>query len=96
VRLEDMLRSSVACSASVRAGGAADGAFEGAFLSCCFWLAVAQAREGRADAAEATLARAEAAAGELGLFAEEIDARDGSFRGNVPLAAQARYRCRDL
>jgi alpha,alpha-trehalase len=62
------------------------GAFEGAFLPCCFWLAVAQAREGRADAAEATIARAEAAAGELGLFAEEIDARgDGSFLGNVPL-----------
>ncbi|HEV7268008.1 MAG TPA: glycoside hydrolase family 15 protein [Falsiroseomonas sp.] len=50
------------------------GAFEGAFLPCCFWLAAAQAKEGRPAAAEAILDRVEATAGELGLLAEEMDA----------------------
>lgn len=61
------------------------GGFEGAFLPCCFWLAAAQAREGRPEAAEAILDRVEATAGELGLFAEEMDARTGAFLGNTPL-----------
>jgi GH15 family glucan-1,4-alpha-glucosidase len=40
---------------------------------------------GRREAAEVTMARAEALAGELGLFAEEVDARSRTFRGNTPL-----------
>lgn len=61
------------------------GEFEGAFLPCTFWLATAYAKAGKPDAAEAILVRAEAVAGELGLFAEEIDAVNGGFLGNTPL-----------
>jgi len=61
------------------------GEFEGAFLPCCFWLAIAHAKDGRPEAAEAILARVEATAGELGLLAEEMDARTGAFLGNTPL-----------
>ena len=61
------------------------GEFEGAFLPVTFWFAHALAKVGRADQAEAILKRCEAMAGELGLFAEEIDARRQIFLGNTPL-----------
>ena len=61
------------------------GEFEGAFLPCTFWLAAARARAGQTDRAEAILGRADALAGDLGLFAEEVDARSGAFLGNTPL-----------
>ncbi len=61
------------------------GQFEGAFLPCMFWLATTYAKAGRSDMAEAILAHTGAAAGELGLFAEEIDAQSGAFLGNTPL-----------
>ncbi|MDP9366777.1 MAG: glycoside hydrolase family 15 protein [Chloroflexota bacterium] len=61
------------------------GEFEGAFLPCTFWLVTTYARAGRLAEAERILARAEANAGELGLFAEEVDARSGQFLGNHPL-----------
>ncbi|MBA3753477.1 MAG: glycoside hydrolase family 15 protein [Nitrospira sp.] len=61
------------------------GDFEGAFLPCTFWLATTYAMAGRADEAEAILNRAETYAGALGLFAEEVDPRSGSFLGNSPL-----------
>jgi GH15 family glucan-1,4-alpha-glucosidase len=61
------------------------GEFEGAFLPCTFWLATTYAMMGRPDAAEAILARVESIAGDLGLFAEEVDARAGVFLGNSPL-----------
>ena len=61
------------------------GEFEGAFLPCTFWLATVYARAGRRREAAAILARAETAAGELGLFAEEVDARSGAALGNFPL-----------
>ncbi len=54
-------------------------------LPCCLGLAAAHAKGGRPDAAEAILARVEATAGELGLLAEEMDARTGAFLGNTPL-----------
>ena len=48
--------------------------------------------QGRPDEAEAILTHAEAVAGELGLFAEEVDARTGRFLGNTPLLfAQVEY-----
>ncbi|MDP8922203.1 MAG: glycoside hydrolase family 15 protein [Chloroflexota bacterium] len=59
--------------------------FEGAFLPCTFWLATAHAKAGRPDLAEEILGRAEAIAGELGLFAEEVDPRTRTFLGNMPL-----------
>ena len=61
------------------------GEFEGAFLPCTFWLATTYAKAGHPDEAEAILQQAEAVAGELGLFAEEVDARRKTFLGNTPL-----------
>ncbi|HZU76331.1 MAG TPA: glycoside hydrolase family 15 protein, partial [Dehalococcoidia bacterium] len=61
------------------------GAFEGAFLPCTFWLATAQAMAGRADKADAALRRAESLTQEVGLFAEEADARSDELLGNYPL-----------
>jgi GH15 family glucan-1,4-alpha-glucosidase len=59
--------------------------FEGAFLPATFWLAHALAKAGYLDEAEAILNRCEAFAGELGLFAEEVDPRRQIFLGNTPL-----------
>ena len=68
------------------------GEFEGSFFPCTFWLATTYAKAGQPDRAEAILARAEATAGALGLFAEEVDARSGAFLGNYPLLfAQVEY-----
>jgi GH15 family glucan-1,4-alpha-glucosidase len=61
------------------------GEFEGAFLPCVFWHVQVLAKMGRCDEAEAILSRCEAVAGEIGLFAEEIDARLDRFLGNTPL-----------
>lgn len=61
------------------------GAFEGAFLPCTFWLATTYAKQGRVDEADAILRRVEEIAGELALFAEEVDARQRTFLGNYPL-----------
>jgi GH15 family glucan-1,4-alpha-glucosidase len=61
------------------------GEFEGAFLPCTFWLATTYAMQGRVQAAADILAQAEQLAGPLGLFAEEVDPRTGSFLGNTPL-----------
>jgi GH15 family glucan-1,4-alpha-glucosidase len=61
------------------------GEAEGAFLPCTFWLACAWALEGDVSRANALLERAEAIAGPLGLFAEAVDPRTKSFRGNGPL-----------
>lgn len=58
---------------------------EGAFLMCSFWLARVHAIRDEIEEAEAILGRAEAFAGPLGLFAEGVDARSGSFLGNTPL-----------
>jgi len=68
------------------------GAFEGSFFPCTFWLATTYAKAGQPDRAEALLVGAEATAGALGLFAEEVDARSGAFLGNYPLLfAQVEY-----
>lgn len=61
------------------------GEAEGAFLPCTFWLAAVLAMQGQPARAEAMLARVEAAAGDLGLLAEEIDPASGAFLGNTPL-----------
>ena len=68
------------------------GEFEGAFLPCVFWHAHALAKAGRCGEAEAILVRCEAIAGDLGVFAEEADAKRNSFLGNTPLLfAQVEY-----
>lgn len=61
------------------------GQYEGAFLPCTFWMATARARAGQIDRAQYVIERAQRAAGELGLFAEEIDPRTGEWLGNHPL-----------
>jgi GH15 family glucan-1,4-alpha-glucosidase len=68
------------------------GEFEGAFLPCTFWLATTFVKAGRIDKAEAIVEKAEQMAGEVGLFAEEVDARSGGFLGNYPLVfSQVEY-----
>ena len=59
---------------------------EGAFLLCTFWLAQAQALAGELDQATATFDRAVAAINDVGLLAEEVDARSGEMIGNFPQA----------
>jgi GH15 family glucan-1,4-alpha-glucosidase len=62
------------------------GGEEGAFLACSFWLAEALARQGRGERARRVYERALAAAGDLGLMAEQVDVRGGELLGNHPQA----------
>ena len=59
---------------------------EGTFLLCTFWLAHAQALAGEVDKATATFERAVAAINDVGLLAEEVDARSDEMIGNFPQA----------
>lgn len=66
-------------------GAVSLGEFEGAFLPCTFWLAAAHALAGNVERAERILERCESLAGDLGVFAEEVDVRSSAFLGNTPL-----------
>ncbi len=59
---------------------------EGSFLLCTFWLAQALAMAGRIDRARAVFERAIACANDVGLLAEEVDAKTGELLGNFPQA----------
>jgi GH15 family glucan-1,4-alpha-glucosidase len=59
---------------------------EGTFLLCTFWLAQAQALAGEVDRAMGTFERTVAAINDVGLLAEEVDARSGEMIGNFPQA----------
>lgn len=59
---------------------------EGAFTICGFWLVEALALAGRWDDAEEVFQEIVGLAGDLGLFAEEIDAATGEQLGNFPQA----------
>jgi GH15 family glucan-1,4-alpha-glucosidase len=61
------------------------GEYEGAFLPCTFWLAVAYTKLGDFDRAEEILRAAEQVASVLGLFSEGVDARSRCALGNAPL-----------
>jgi GH15 family glucan-1,4-alpha-glucosidase len=59
---------------------------EGTFLLCTFWLAQAQAITGDVESATATFERAIAAINDVGLLAEQVNARSGEMIGNFPQA----------
>jgi GH15 family glucan-1,4-alpha-glucosidase len=60
---------------------------EGAFAMCCFWIAEFLARGGGSlEQARDAFAHTLAYANDVGLFAEEIDARTGDALGNFPQA----------
>jgi GH15 family glucan-1,4-alpha-glucosidase len=62
------------------------GGGEGSFLACSFWLADAYIMLGRRDDAEALFDRLLGLRNDLGLLAEEYDARSGRQLGNFPQA----------
>lgn len=57
---------------------------EGSFLACSFWLVECLARQGRAGEARQVFDRLSSTSNDLGLFAEEYDARHGMMLGNFP------------
>jgi GH15 family glucan-1,4-alpha-glucosidase len=59
---------------------------EGSFLICSYWLVDNLAMAGRVEEAESLFQRLNGYANDLGLLAEEVDARDGTHLGNYPQA----------
>jgi alpha,alpha-trehalase len=59
---------------------------EGTFLLCTFWLAQALALSGQIDRAREVFDRAASYVTDLGLLAEEVDARTGELLGKFPQA----------
>jgi GH15 family glucan-1,4-alpha-glucosidase len=74
-----------ACLRRYRTGDGLGGE-EGCFLMGSFWLVSALLFLDRADEAERLLAALLERANDVGLYAEELDPRDGAFLGNFPQA----------
>jgi GH15 family glucan-1,4-alpha-glucosidase len=67
-------------------GEGAAGGHEGSFIACTFWLAEVLAGQGRIEEAREAFERASATGNDLGLFAEEFNAKAGEMAGNFPQA----------
>ena len=59
---------------------------EGTFVICSFWLVSCLAKAGEIDRAERLFDQLTSYANDVGLLAEEIDAKAGELLGNVPQA----------
>jgi len=59
---------------------------EGAFLICSFWLVDAKLAAGEVERARHQFERLLGRANDVGLYAEEVNPRDGTFLGNFPQA----------
>lgn len=59
---------------------------EGAFLVCTSWLIDAELAAGHLEVARQMIERLVGCANDVGLYAEEVDADDGSMLGNFPQA----------
>jgi GH15 family glucan-1,4-alpha-glucosidase len=57
---------------------------EGVFIACTFWLAETLAHQGRLADAQEAFDRAAATSNDVGLFAEEFDAKHKALLGNIP------------
>ena len=59
---------------------------EGTFVICSFWLVSCLAKAGEIDRAERLFDQLTSYANDVGLLAEEIDAKASELLGNVPQA----------
>jgi GH15 family glucan-1,4-alpha-glucosidase len=86
VRTTDAIRTELATDGLVLRYQSEDGlrGREGVFLACTFWLAECLARQGRRREALRTFKQANAAANDLGLFAEEYAPHLNEMLGNFP------------
>ena len=86
VRTTDVIRVELDDDGLLRRYRSRDGlrGGEGVFIACTFWLAETLAHQGRLADAQEIFDRAAATANDVGLFAEEYDAKHQLLLGNLP------------